>query len=195
MRRPLVALLAVVAVGLAACGSDGGADDILDLGPGQPDADAPRLPADDGLSVHDAPRPAAVPSPDAFLEDGGWPEAAAWIARENADGRPVLVNILASWCVPCERELPVLLEAADANPDVAFLGIDHVDERQAAERFLREHGVTFPTIYDSDGDVAHAVGSRVMPTTVVFDTDGRLAGRIFGEVSPTSLSQLLDTVR
>jgi cytochrome c biogenesis protein CcmG, thiol:disulfide interchange protein DsbE len=157
--------------------------------------DQPRLPADDGLDVADAPPAAEVPPADAVLADGGWPEAAAFVAREAEAGRPTLVNIFASWCVPCRVEMPLLLEARDANPDVTFLGIDHQDRREDGEAFVEELGVDFATIYDPEGDVAFALGSRFMPTTVIFDTEGRLAGRIFGEVTASSLQRLLDEGR
>lgn len=135
------------------------------------------------------------PPRDAVLADGGWPEAAAWIARENADGRPVLVNVFASWCVPCRREIPLLLDAYDENPDVAFLGIDHLDQRDNAERFIDEMDIRFPTIYDVGGDFALTIGARGMPTTVVFDTSGVIVGHRTGELTRASLEELLDAVR
>lgn len=168
--------------------------EVVDFG-AVPDEGQPRLPADDGLDVADAPPAATVPPPDAVLADGGWPETAAFIAREAEAGRPTLVNIFASWCIPCRTEMPLLLEARDANPDVTFLGIDHMDRREDGERFVEELGVDFATIFDDSGDVAFTVGSRAMPTTVIFDTDGRLAGRIVGEVTETSLQRLLDEGR
>lgn len=190
MRR-VVAVLAAGALLVAGCTDD----EPVTFGDVEPDESAP-LPADSGLNIAEVPEPTQpVPSRDAVLEDGGWEETAAWIARENAEGRPVLVNILASWCTPCRVELPLLMETADANPDVAFLGIDHMDRREDAEAFVEEMAISFPTIYDDAGDVAAAVGSRVMPTTVVFDTDGRLAARVFGELSERSLEDLLDAVR
>lgn len=151
--------------------------------------------ADDRVSVQGVEEPDAVPPRDAVLVDGAWEEAAAWIRRENADDRPVLVNILASWCGPCERELPVLLDAYDANPDIAFLGIDHLDNREDAERFVEEQGIRFPTLFDIGGEVAFAVEGRGMPTTVLFDTDGTLVAHHTGELTPTALDELLDTVR
>jgi cytochrome c biogenesis protein CcmG/thiol:disulfide interchange protein DsbE len=157
--------------------------------------DQPRLPADDGLDVADAPPASQVPPPDAVLVDGGWPEAAAFIAREAEAGRPTLVNIFASWCIPCRVEMPLLLEARDANPDITFLGIDHIDRREDGEAFVEELGVDFATIFDQTGDVAFTVGSRAMPTTVIFDAEGRLAGRVVGEVTETSLQRLLDEGR
>ncbi len=149
----------------------------------------------DTLSVRGVEEPAEVPPRDAVLADGGWPEAAAWIRRENADGRPVLVNILASWCAPCREELPVLLDAYDANPDIAFLGIDHLDRREDAERFIEEMDVRFPTIFDITGDVAAAVEARGMPTTVIFDEDGNLVAHHSGLLTESQLEDLLDRVR
>ncbi len=169
LRVPAVTTM-VLALLLAACGSD-------------------------TLNVDQVEEQENVPPRDAYLEDGGWEETAAWIRRENADGRPVLVNILASWCGPCKEELPVLLEAYEANPDIAFLGIDHLDRREDAEVFLEEMDVTFPTIFDISGDVAAAVEARGMPTTLIFDADGGLVAHHSGLVTESQLEDLLDRVR
>lgn len=150
---------------------------------------------EDALSVQDVSAPESVPPRDAELADAAWEETAAWIRRENDQGRPVLVNILASWCGPCERELPLLLAAYDANPDLAFLGIDHLDNREDGQRFIEEHDVRFPTLFDIGGEVAAAVGARGMPTTLLFDTDGRLVAQHTGELTPAGLDELLATVR
>jgi thiol-disulfide isomerase/thioredoxin len=149
---------------------------------------------DDALDVHDV-EDAQAPPRDAVLEEAEWPQTAAWIRREAGEGRPVLMNILASWCVPCERELPLLLDAAEENPDVAFLGIDHQDQRESAEAFVEEHGITFPTLFDVGGDVAYSIEGRGMPTTAVFDRDGRLVDKHTGELTAASLEELLDQVR
>jgi thiol-disulfide isomerase/thioredoxin len=149
----------------------------------------------DTLNVAGVEEPERVPPRDAYLEDGGWEETAAWIRRETGDDRPVLVNILASWCGPCKEELPVLLEAYEANPDIAFLGIDHLDRREDAEVFLDEMEVTFPTIFDISGEVAAAVEARGMPTTLIFDTDGDLVAHHSGLVTESQLEELLDRVR
>lgn len=142
------------------------------------------------LDVH-AVEDAPPPPPDARLADAGWPEAAAWIAREAAAGRPVVVNIFASWCVPCRRELPLLLDAADANPGIAFLGVDHQDLRNQGEEFVAEQEVDFPTLYDPSGDIAVAVGARGMPTTAFFDADGRLIDTHTGELNQQLLADRL----
>jgi cytochrome c biogenesis protein CcmG, thiol:disulfide interchange protein DsbE len=149
---------------------------------------------DDVLDVHDV-EEAEAPPRDAVLVEAEWPETAAWIRREAAADRPVLMNILASWCIPCERELPLLLDAAEDNPEIAFLGIDHQDQRESAEAFVEEQGITFPTLFDIGGDVAYSIEGRGMPTTAVFDRDGRMVAKHTGELTAASLEDLLDQVR
>lgn len=185
-------LAVIVGAGLVACtGAD--SSEVVDFG-ARPGEDAPRVPADDGVDVFAVEQPSQVPPVAARLASGGWPEAAAFIAREAQAGTPTLVNVFASWCGPCRAEMPLLLDARDANPDVAFLGIDHLDRLEDGEAFVAELGIDFATIHDIDGEVAFAVGGRGMPTTVVFDRDGKLAGRVVGELTETTLSELLDQV-
>lgn len=190
MRVRVLGLLCAVLL-VAGCSSR---QEVMEFGAAPPE-DAPDLPADDGLDATAAPAPEAVPPEDARLAVGGWPEVAAFVAREAEAGRPTLVNIFASWCGPCRAEMPMLLGARDANPDVTFLGIDHQDRREDGAAFIDELGIDFATIFDIEGDVAFAVGARGMPTTVVFDREGQLAGRVVGELTPDSLERLLDEAR
>ena len=136
-----------------------------------------------------------LPPRDAVLADAGWPEVAGWIRRETEAGRPVLVNLFASWCEPCKRELPLLVDAASEADDVTFVGVDHQDQRENAAAMLEDFAIDYPTLYDPAGETAFEVGARGMPTTVVFDRDGRLAGRVIGELTEASLAKLLEEVR
>jgi cytochrome c biogenesis protein CcmG/thiol:disulfide interchange protein DsbE len=104
-------------------------------------------------------------------------------------GRPVLVNFWASWCVPCRKEMPVL-EAAyrRIHGRVAFLGVDTNDTRGAALSFLRQTGVTYPSVYDPHGTAAITYGLFGLPTTVFVAPNGRMIERHVGELSPGALS-------
>lgn len=194
MRRTVVTI-AAAALLVGACGGDGG--EIADFGPGQPGADAPELPVDvEGLTVADVPEPDGdVPPADADLTPAGWSQVAAWIRRENADGRPVLVNVYASWCIPCVRELPLLIETANAEPDVRFLGVNADTQEVLAAEMNEEYAIPYPTVFDPGQDIAPELGARTMPHTAVFDTEGRMVGRVFGELTETTLGNLLDEVR
>jgi cytochrome c biogenesis protein CcmG, thiol:disulfide interchange protein DsbE len=92
-------------------------------------------------------------------------------------GRPVVVNAWASWCDPCEREMPLFQRAAVRfGRRVAFLGINPRDARPAARAFLREHWVPYPSYEDPDERIARAIGVRTgLPTTVFYDRAGEVA--------------------
>jgi thiol-disulfide isomerase/thioredoxin len=168
-------------------------DDVVDFG-SVPGPDAPPLPADAGLRVDGADR-ALAPGLGSVLTDGGWPEASAFVAVNVERGRPTVVNLFASWCGPCEREMPLLNRVADRELGTEFLGVAHLDARADAERFVAEQQVTFTTILDLDGGVAAAVGGRGLPVTVAFDREGVMLGRVFGELTEESLESLLRLVR
>lgn len=193
MRRAAM-LLAAATIVVAGC--TGGDDAVADFGPGQPSDDAPELPSDGGLSLADVPAPDGdVPPPDAVMAEADWPQVAAWIRRENDAGRPVVVNFFASWCEPCVRELPMLIETAAATDDVTFLGINGDTQLALGQDMVDEYGIDFPTLADPPMQVVPEVGGRGLPHTVGFDVDGRMVARVFGEMSQTSLDDLLDQVR
>lgn len=183
----LTAVLLAAAL-LAGCGGR----DVVDFG-AVPSSDQPRLPADDGLAVGTP--TVAAPARGSVLVDGGWPEAEAFIAAASADGRPTIVNLFASWCPPCVREMPLLVDAAARAVDVEFLGVAHLDARADAERFVAAQDVSFTTLLDLGGDVAAAVGGRGLPVTVAFDRDGVMVARVFGELTEADLERLLREIR
>jgi len=192
----LRAAIVVVAIGVVAVGVRSlvlQPDGLVDFG-NVPGPDAPPLPADAGLRV-DGADVALAPPLASVLTDGGWPEASAFVARSAGGDRPTVINLFASWCAPCEREMPLLNRVADRETGIDFLGVAHLDARRDAERFVAEQQVVFTTILDLDGDVAAAVGGRGLPVTVAFDREGAMVGRVFGELTEGSLEALLQLVR
>lgn len=143
------------------------------------------------VDVHDVDGGVAPP-PDAVLADVTWPDAAAWIAREAAADRPVVVKLFASWCAPCREEAVVVLDAVDRHPDVTFLGVDHEDVRAKGQAFVDETGLDrIPTLYDPQGETARAAFATGMPSTLFFDRDGRLAEVHVGPLTTEDLDRAL----
>lgn len=112
------------------------------------------------------------------------------------DGRPMVVNLWASWCPPCVREMP-MLEAAEANyTDVRFVFINQREHPDVVAQFLSEHSLTLDTVLlDASGDFSAAVGAHVMPTTLFFDADANLQKRFYGEVNDDVLATGLGLIR
>jgi len=113
------------------------------------------------------------------------------LARLGGD-RPVLLNLWASWCVPCQREMPRLQQAAGRTAGrVQFLGVDTLDSPAAARSFLAAVRVTYPQLLDADGGARARLGAVGLPVTLVLAADGQVAYRRLGELHPADLAAAL----
>lgn len=177
MRRIRPGIVLVLAAALAAaliavgCGSgdEGAAEGGAATGEG---LDATTATADAG-SNGKIPAPLAENRAEAneILEDGSLEPKLS-----DLRGHPVVVNQWASWCEPCRAEFPYFRDAAASHAgDVAFLGIDMQDDRGAAEEFLAELPVPYPSVFDpSARQIASLGGGIVSPTTVFIDERGTI---------------------
>jgi cytochrome c biogenesis protein CcmG/thiol:disulfide interchange protein DsbE len=102
--------------------------------------------------------------------------AAAFKARLHAlRGYPVVVNLWASWCGPCQSEFPVYQKVAVADGGrVAFLGIDAKDSNANAAAFLRHFPVTYPSYTDPQGAIERSINAfTAYPQTFYFGRNGK----------------------
>lgn len=112
-------------------------------------------------------------------------------------GRPVLVNLWASWCGPCIKEMPELdrFAAAQAGKGVQVVGIA-LDDRDAVEAFLRTTPVRYPILLDTAGprDAGVRLGnpSGVLPYSALIDADGRLVKERIGPFEAGEIEAWLD---
>ena len=110
-------------------------------------------------------------------------------------GRVTLVNVFASWCVPCHAEHPVLMEIArdpQLKDRVALVGLAYKDEPENTRRFLGQGGNPFARIgVDASGRTGIDFGVYGVPETYVVKGDGTIAYRFVGPLSQESLRQVL----
>ena len=105
-------------------------------------------------------------------------------------GTPFVINVFASTCVPCERELPMINRvAANHAGSVAFLGVDQLEFRPPALKFVSRLGISFPVAHDEAGDLAVSLQLAGLPTTIFVDAQGRERSRTTGPISETRLRQ------
>lgn len=111
----------------------------------------------------------------------------------STQGKPVLINFWASWCIPCEEEAAVLEQASRVYGDrVAFIGIDVQDTEPAAREFLRRFGVTYPNGRDLSGTIAVEYGMSGVPETYFVDRSGMLVRKWQGPLDEARLRGFLD---
>ncbi|HET9462218.1 MAG TPA: TlpA disulfide reductase family protein [Gaiellaceae bacterium] len=100
-------------------------------------------------------------------------------------GKAVVLNVWASWCLPCKEEAPFLEQVWRQNEKrgVVVVGLDAKDFRADARRFMKRFGLTFPIVYDGPGDVIGGYGVTGFPETFVIDREGKVVEAFAGAVN------------
>lgn len=133
-------------------------------------------------------RQAAPPLPDLVLEtlDGAPIQLRTYLSR------PVVVNLWATWCPPCRREMPVFVHAQQAWPDVAFLLINQGDARALVDDYFTRYPLPLrEVLLDPASHTMQVTGARVLPTTLFFDAEGHLVDTHVGELTRAGLAERL----
>jgi len=113
----------------------------------------------------------------------------------DLEGTPVLVNVWASWCGPCRDEAPSLAAAhAKYGDRVQFVGVDILDERGSARRFMDEFGWTYPSVFDLPGAIRDGLGLLGQPVTLFYDASGELVRTWIGPLTEDALRETLDQI-
>jgi thiol-disulfide isomerase/thioredoxin len=112
-------------------------------------------------------------------------------------GKVVVLNFWASWCEPCQDELPYLNELANsgfAKGKVVVVGIDFKEPADTVRRFAGGHKVDYPVLIDKTGEQFRRWTNGVLPTTVIIDRSGRARWRISGAIdrNDTALKKALE---
>lgn len=105
------------------------------------------------------------------------------------DGRPVVLNLWASWCIPCRDEIPELSAFADQNPGIAVVGVAVNDTETDARALAAELSPTYLVGIDATGRLRDRYPSPGMPFTVLIDGQGVIRWSYAGGVTATQLSR------
>jgi cytochrome c biogenesis protein CcmG/thiol:disulfide interchange protein DsbE len=179
-RKFPLALGLLAAALLAACGSSGG-----DPGAGNLQSQA----SDYRKALADAPPALAklYADGDALIPGG---KEALDQQLASVRGHAAVVNVWASWCGPCRLEIPDFQKvAAERGDEVAFIGINAEDSDAAAETFLDEFPLPYPSVTDPNSELKDEFGLRGYPATAFYNSDGE---RVYVKQGPYTSEEELN---
>lgn len=114
------------------------------------------------------------------------------VALQDLAGKPLVINLWATWCPPCRREMPVLAAAQQANPHLRFVFVNQGEGQALVDKFLTQQQLSLDNNFlDTGGRLGQAVGSLSLPTTLFYSADGLLKNNHLGELSQASLAHAL----
>lgn len=141
-----------------------------------------------GLSAPGLP-PTALPSNSYPVLDG--PD----LVPASLTGQPVVVNLWATWCPPCRREMPMLAQVARARDDVVFLFVNQREDERIVRNYIQIAGVAPPNmLLDRAGFFARHYATLGLPVTMFVGRDGVLRALHVGEISRERLEEGIATV-
>jgi thiol-disulfide isomerase/thioredoxin len=109
----------------------------------------------------------------------------------STDGRPLVLNLWASWCGPCRVEIPEFSRVAEENPQVAFLGVAVEDATGPAEAFAAEVGASYPLGIDDNLSVTDNYPFIGLPVTYLIGADGSITRQVNGQISGETLKAFI----
>jgi thiol-disulfide isomerase/thioredoxin len=147
-------------------------------------------PADDGQT-----QPQQVQAPDFTVYD----IQGNAVRLSDFFGKPIVLNFWASWCGPCQMEMPDFQEKfQELGKDIRFLMVNMTDgDRETVEiasTFIVDKQYTFPVFFDTESDAAITYGVYSLPTTFFIDADGNAVAQATGAINADTLQKGIDMI-
>lgn len=118
------------------------------------------------------------------------------VSLQDFRGKPLVLNLWATWCPPCRRELPMMVRLSQENPEVRFAFVSQGEGPAVVRSFLEEQKLAPEwVLLDPETQLSQALKTQGLPTTFFFDREGRLVARHMGELSEALLLGYLRVLR
>ncbi|MBK1781705.1 TlpA family protein disulfide reductase [Advenella sp. WQ 585] len=114
------------------------------------------------------------------------------VSLSSYTGKPIVLNLWASWCPPCRREMPAFEQVAAQFPDTVFLMVNQGESRASIQQFLAAENLDLQhVLLDPSSSTMREVRARGLPTTLFFDAQGQLRDVHMGEITMAALKSKL----
>lgn len=140
-----------------------------------------------GNALNQAFTPTAMPVPpvEVYRLDGK-----TTVPLTSFKGKPIVINLWATWCPPCRREMPVLRAAQLAHPEIHFVFVNQGESAATVQTYLDTNRLEIANVFlDPAKQMSARTTSSGYPTTLFYDSTGRLYKRHMGELSRATLSE------
>jgi peroxiredoxin len=120
------------------------------------------------------------------------------VTLSSLRGKPVVLSFFASWCHPCEEDMPLLQKLHEQEGDrITVIGVNYQDFKGDTEDFVKRLQVTFPALIEDSNDnpVAGRYDVHAMPDTVFIDANGVVRDRVYGQTTTDDLQTAIDNLR
>lgn len=114
-------------------------------------------------------------------------------SNDFTDGKPRMLNLFGSWCIPCKAEAPMLDQLKSKGVEIHAIAIN--DKPEDVSTFLAEHGNPFGRIGRADMGFLMQLGSSGVPETFIVDGKGRIVHQHIGDIRPEHIEPMLDKLR
>ena len=174
------------------------------------------------MIVHATPQPTPEPAAEEVIPEGESTEAADTSANEEPEdiiapdfevidkegnpvklssffGKPIVLNFWASWCGPCQSEMPDFNEKyAELGGDVHFVMVNMTDGGretvETASAFIEKNGYVFPVLFDTKSEAAMTYGAYSLPTSFFINAEGHVIAQAVGAIDAATLQRGIDMI-
>ena len=118
------------------------------------------------------------------------------LTLSDLQGKAVVLNFWATWCPPCQAEMPELQSAHDAyeSGGLVVLGVNQAEDRATVQAFLDERNLSFPVVLDSQYEASQLYQVNSLPTTFFIDRDGIIREIVVGQMNAALLKQQVRSI-
>ena len=116
------------------------------------------------------------------------------ISKIDFNGKILVLDFWSSWCVPCQKEGPILSKISKEweKRNVQFIGVSVWDSKENVEDFIRKNQIRYPNTIDENGQMTVDFGVKGIPEKIIINPDGKIIKRIIGPNTENSLEKILD---
>ena len=132
------------------------------------------------------------PKPELVLQDLQGKQ----VSLRQLQGKPVVINMWATWCTPCRREMPVLQQAQKSHPNIQFVLLNQGEKAPVVSAYLQKNQIQMPYIWlDETMQSRSVLPYQGLPSTYFLNQQGEVVAHSLGELTSVQLQQYLQQIQ